>query len=350
MNLDKINIENIDPQGMAKAIYLLPEQIKEATRLALDFLLPKFYPRSVVIAGMGGSAIGGDLLRALLLYESPVPIFVCRERRLPAWVGLDTLVLAVSYSGNTSETLEAYNEAREKGALVIAYSTGGELARLAKENKGCHFLIPGGLAPRAAIGFSFIPLLVTLWRLGLIKPKTGELNEAGALLEKSRESWKEKVETQANAAKQCATTLHGYIPLIYGSNPGTEIVALRWKCQFNENSKIIAVSNTFPELCHNELVGWGGKGVLHNRLAVIMLREREDPPSYQRQIDLARCVLNKQAKLLREIWAEGHSQLSRIFYLLYFGDYVSLYLSWLLGENPTPVEVLEWLKEELAKP
>ena len=349
MDIDKIDINIVDPQQMARAIHNLPEQIQEAARLAHDFQFScEIVPGNIVIAGMGGSAMSGDILRALSFYESQIPVEVFRERFVPSYVDRNSLVLVVSYSGNTQETIEAFKSAHSRGAYIITFSTGGALEKLAKQYNTAHFNMPGGLMPRAAIGYLFVPLLFILRKLKIFALKEGDLHETVKLLCQARDSWGLNSKTSQNAAKQCANAIFGYVPVIYGSNPLTSVAALRWKCQFNENSKVVAFTNRFPELCHNELGGLSKTQVLLEKTAIILLREDDESEHHKRQIELAKQVFIKRVPVINEIWAEGKSHLARFFYLLYYGDFVSLYLAWLLGEDPSSIEVIDWLKKELA--
>lgn len=349
MDLDTIDIKQLDSHDMSKAIYHIPDQMQEAVNFPYNLPALKTSPNLIILTGMGGSAIGGDLLQAILKYEIEIPILVNRDRTLPSYVNHNTLVLTVSYSGNTQETLEAFESAKTKGAQIVTYSTGGTLEKSAHKNNIPHIRIPGGLPPRAAIGYSFVPLLITLERLGLINSQKEELNKTIELLKNLREKWCPAVKTQDNLAKQLASFLSGSIPIIYGSNQCNGIAALRWKSQFNENSKTLALYNIFPELCHNELVGWDGINGFAEKSTVILLRDHKDPPQHKRQIELAKAIINKKAEIVKEVWAEGDSAISKLFYFILLGDYVSLYLALLSGKDPYPIDGLDWLKTELAK-
>lgn len=350
MDLDKIDINTVDPQQMAGAIHNLPEQIEEALRLAHGFRFPcKIAPNNIVIAGMGGSAMSGDILRALSFYEGKIPVEVFRERFVPTYVDCNSLVLIVSYSGNTQETIEAFKSAHSKGACVMTFSTCGILEELAKQYDTTHFNIPSGLMPRAAIGYLFVPLFFALIKLGILRSKESDLYETVELLCQARDSWGVNSMISQNPAKQCANDILGHVPVIYGTNPLTSVAALRWKCQLNENSKVMAFTNRFPELCHNELVGWSSETQpLLKKTALILLREDDEPEQHKKQIELTKQLLTKKVAMINEIWGKGKSYIARFFYLLYYGDFVSLYLALLLGEDPSSIEVIDRLKKELA--
>lgn len=346
---DLTRMRELDPSGMLAAIEALPEQVRNAISLAHEAEIPGLGSiRNVVVLGMGGSAIGGDLTRALYETESTVPIFINRDYQIPGFVGPETLVIASSYSGNTEETLTAYEQAKERGAQIVALTTGGELARRAQAVGHPIIQIPSGLSPRAAIGYSFYPLIVLLVRLGLISDQSDAFEESIAVLERQRERFGGVVPYSENEAKQLAVRLVDRFPLIYGGGGWKGVVAYRWKCQINENSKAVAVSNAFPELNHNETVGWEAPPSLTRLISVINLRDKSDASYMQKRIDVTKEIMDGRVAEIIDLWAEGSSPLARMMSLIYPGDFVSLYLALLYKIDPTPVAMIDRLKKALA--
>lgn len=339
-----------DPSGMLGLVEGLPAQCREAERIARSVPLPDWpKPCNVVVLGMGGSAIGGDLVRGLAAEQCSVPVLVNRDYSLPRYVTAGSLVIASSYSGNTEETLTGYARAKERGARIVAITAGGELARLATADGWPVLRIPGGLSPRAAIGYSFVPLLVTLERLGLLPPQEEALAETVKVLERQRERLGREVRVEQNPAKALALALVGNAPLILGSEGWKGVAAYRWKCQVNENSKVPAFWNVFPELNHNETVGWEASKEVLQRLHVVVLRDSKDNPRNARRVEVTKSIMGRSAAGVTEFWAEGESALARLFSLIYPGDFATVYLALLNGIDPTPVKAIDYLKSELQR-
>lgn len=354
--LDAPSFRKVDPQDMLGAILGLPEQVDNAKRIALSAALdgvPVQRFNALVIAGMGGSAIGGDFLRAG--YESVLtcPVAVVRDYHLPEYVDENTLVFAASNSGNTEETLACYEAARKAKARTVAFTTGGKLAELAKSDGVPAVIFPGGLQPRAALGYSFIPLLVAAARLRVMpEVLIDDIDEASAALRAVRNNCNPDVPFKENEAKELAGAWMGKIPVIYGSQGERGVVAYRWKTQINENAKAYAVSNVFPELNHNETVGWSGargQGEPEKNLSVVILRDDREPKQIKKRVELTKQIIARHAAEIKEVWARGGGTLSRMLSLTYVGDFASYYLAIAYGEDPTPVRVIDWLKGELAK-
>ncbi len=354
--LDASSFSSIDHQDMLGAILGLPEQIDNAKSVAqaasLDALRGRKFS-SLVVTGMGGSAIGGDFLRAG--YESvlTVPVTVVRDYQLPEYVGPETLVFVTSNSGNTEETLSCYRAAKKAKAGIVAFTTGGTLGELARADVVSLVSYPGGLQPRAALGYSFIPLMVAAARLGLMPGVlVDEIDEASAQLRQIRNECNPEVPLARNQAKTLAAAWLGNLPVIYGSQAERGVVAYRWKTQINENAKAFAVANVFPELNHNETVGWSGthgQAAPESNLVVTILRDDREPKQIQRRVELTKQIIARVSTPIHEVWASGDSGLSRMLSLTYIGDFASYYLAIAYGEDPTPVRVIDWLKSELAK-
>lgn len=355
--LDATSFNSIDPQDMLGAILGLPEQVDNAKRIALGASFAALDGKkfsSLVIAGLGGSAIGGDFLRAGYETTLSLPVTVVRDYHLPGYVNDGTLVFATSNSGDTEETLACYEAARKAKAGIVAFSTGGKLARIAQADGVPCVTFPGGLQPRAALGYSFIPLIVASARLGLLpEVLLDEVDEASAVLREVRNECNPDAPFQKNPAKTLASAWLGKLPVIYGSQGERGVAAYRWKTQINENAKAYAVSNVFPELNHNETVGWSGthgQGGVEKNLAVTILRDDREPTKIRRRVDLTKEIISKAAASINDVWAQGESTLSRMLSLVYVGDFASFYLAIAYGEDPTPVRVIDRLKAELAKP
>jgi glucose/mannose-6-phosphate isomerase len=354
--LDAPSFRSIDPSDMLGAILGLPEQVDDAKRIALTASFDALRGRkfsSLVIAGLGGSAIGGDFLRATYEQVLTLPVTVIRDYHLPAYVNENTLVFTTSNSGNTEETISAYDAAKKARAGIVAFSTGGKLAEMAKADDVPLVSFPGGLQPRAALGFSFVPLIVASTKLRLLpEALVDDIDEASAVLREIRNKCNPEVSLESNVAKQLAASWVGKLPVIYGSQGERGVVAYRWKTQINENAKAYAVANVFPELNHNETVGWSGshgQGDVEKNLVVTILRDDREPLQIRRRVDLTKQIISRAATITEDVWARGVSTLSRMLSLTYVGDFASFYLAVAYGEDPTPVRVIDWLKSELAK-
>ena len=347
---DKHFIGDGDPEGMMETLSGLPDQCEVALKLGQAAPLPNLPGdlRQVVLAGLGGSAIGGDLVRVVVAQQAQVPFAVCRDYTLPAYVDKQTLVFLTSYSGNTEETLSAYRLAGERGASRVAVTTGGKLAELAGNDGVTVIQVPKGLPPRSAIGYLFLPALVLLERLGVIGHQEG-YDELLAVLRSHREEFDPASPRPRNRAKDLALRLHGKIPIIYGATNTTEVVATRWKGQLNENAKCLAYWNVYPELNHNELVGFEAPPELLRSLFLIQLRDTTDNPRVQARMEIIKKLLADRLGGLAEFSGEGKSLLARLFSLIYLGDFTSVYLALVYGINPKPVQVIDYLKQELAR-
>lgn len=336
-----------DPRGFWQLLRRLPEQLIEAWGLAEAAPLPPGPIRQVAVLGMGGSAIGGDLLRALARDRLPVPVEVVRGYALPAWIGPEALVVAVSYSGDTEETLSAFEAALARGAAPLVLTGGGELGRRAR-GRGLPLIeLPAGFPPRAALAYLFLPLLRVLERVGLALLEPGELAEAAELLGALGDELGPGRPEAENPAKALARWLHDRLPVVYGTDGLSGPCAYRWKTQLEENAKVLAVAGVLPELGHNELTGWAGDP-LAGRCAALFLRDAGDHPRVARRIALTRAIVDRAAES-REVWSRGRGRLARLLSLVATGDWVSLYLAALRGVDPWPVETIEALKRQLEE-
>ena len=344
------NIKQIDPKGMYQWIADFPKQIEESVRIGKEAKIKLNVKgvQNIVLTGLGGSAIGGDLLRSYLVKELDIPFAVNRYYTLPEFVGKNTLVIVSSYSGNTEETISAHKEAMKRKARILCISTGGETARTAKKFKQPWIQIPPGLSPRAALGYSFFPLLVVLSRLGFIKPKDRDIKETIQLLKNKSLSFGNP-ESPENAPLKLAERLKGQLPVIYSPAEHLDTVNIRWRGQIAENAKQLSSGHVLPEMNHNELVGWKVLTDLMKHMHVIFLK---DFGTYKRvaiREGITKQVVSMYAGEVSEVASEGRGLLARMFSLIYFGDWVSLYLAILNNENPEPVAIIDYLKSELSK-
>ncbi len=347
---DKSFISERDPEEMLETLVGLPDQCETALTIGQDAALPSLPGdlRQVVMAAMGGSAIGGDLVRVTVARQAGVPFAVCRDYTLPSYVDERTLVFLTSYSGNTEENISAYHLAGEQGAVRIVVTTGGRLAELANSDGVPVVRVPQGLPPRSTIGYLFLVPLVMLERLGVIGHQEG-YGELLAVLRSYRELLGPSSLCSRNPAKDLALRLHGKIPIIYGVTGTTEAVATRWKGQFNENAKCIAYWNVYPESNHNELVGFEAPPDLLRSLFLIHLRDATDHSRVQARMEIVKRLLVERVGGLAEYSGRGETSLARLLSLIYLGDFTSFYLAILYGINPRPVQVIDYLKQEMEK-
>lgn len=344
-------IEKIDKQGMLKAVEDFPRQCQEAVSIAKSISLNIDLPKvsSILILGMGGSGISGDIIKVLLEGELSIPILVNKDYTLPNFVDEKSLCFALSYSGNTEETLNGFDQALGRGSCIISIATGGILAKRAHQHRLPLIKIPSGFQPRAALGYLTLPILVILARLNLVKNQTEEIKETLNLLKKKESEWNRKKPLEKNETQMLALKLSGKVPIVYGSQGVTGVAALRWKCQFNENSKIPSFWHTFPELNHNETVGWELLKSVTQKFCLILLRDKDGEERIKRRIAITKSLIEKQFGQVLQVWAEGKSKLAKTFSLIYFGDFTSAYLAILNGVDPTPVQKVEILKKKLAE-
>ncbi len=294
---------------------------------------------SVLILGLGGSGIGGTIVSELTADEASLPIVVNKNYTIPAYVGEHTLVIACSYSGNTEETIMSMEEAVAKGAEVAIITSGGLALNKAKANNYNHIVIPGDNPPRSMLGYSLTQLYRLLNHYGVISDAyIKDIKAASALLEK--ESTALLLE-----ANNLADTLFGKTPVIY-SVAGNEGVAVRFRQQLNENSKMLCWHHVIPEMNHNELVGWAGA---KEGLSVVIFRNPTDFERSQKRIEINKETIEKHTNSITEVWSKGNSPLERALYLIHIGDWTSYFLSEKNGVDILDIKVIEHLKDELSK-
>ena len=343
----KSRLDSHDMYGMITA---MPSHLEEGLELGLRVnlqSLEKAAFHAVVIAGMGGSAIAGDIIRSYLVGQIEVPLYVCRHYRLPNFVNKRTLVICSSYSGETEETLSAYDDALLRGANVIAIATGGKLAEKAALNEIPLIRITGGLPPRAALGYSVSSLLVILWRLGLCGDQCDNLRHAASAMKR----WAVECapENENNPALKLAREISGSIPIIYSGQDRLDAVATRFKGQLGENAKVLAFANVFPELSHNEIVGWDMFDDLGNKPSVVILRDSQDHKRIKARMDIVAQYLAERGVKVINLESRGGSDLEKILYLVQLLDFASYYLALLGGVDPFPIPAITFLKNRLSE-
>jgi glucose/mannose-6-phosphate isomerase len=341
-----------DPSGMYDLIYNFPDQLRRAVEIAVDVDLSSLSTEginSICVAGLGGSAIGGDLARSYLQYDLSVPMAIIRHYELPAWVGRDTLVFVSSYSGNTEETLSAAAQARDRGCQAVALTSGGRVAETARASSWPVVSIPPGMPPRAALAFSFVPVLVALGRLGLVDDRAERIEALADFLEGRRARFAFDAPPSANTATSLAVDMLETVPIVYAGADYQDAVAVRFKGQICENAKQLAFANVFPEFNHNELVGYKVLDAYRDRLFVVILRDEDDHTRVARRMDIVEKIIDAEGVRVVSLSADGSDVLQRMFSHVQLGDFASYYLALANGVDPTPVKVIDQLKGELAR-
>ncbi|MBS7651595.1 bifunctional phosphoglucose/phosphomannose isomerase [Candidatus Bathyarchaeota archaeon] len=335
----------LDKGGMLKALSLFPQGLGEGSKAAegLDISFKRGY-RALVVTGMGGSAIGGQILSDWLLEDSPIPVQVSRGYHLPGFVDEKTLLIAVSYSGNTEETLTALEEGLRRGCQVVAITSGGAMERLSVENGIPMIKIPSGMQPRASFPWQFSAMIILAGRMGLSPSVEEEFEEALEVIYALRNELVPETPTRLNRAKELALALKGTIPFIYGPRI-FEGVAYRFRTQINENSKAPASSGSFPEGFHNEVMIREAREELRRPLSLVLIRDPKGERRVERKIDAFKNLLEERVSRIVEISTSGSGKLSRILSVIYIGDYASVYLGLIYGLDPSSTDSIKTLKE-----
>lgn len=346
MTLERAQIERVDSTGQLSDILALPEQLRDAVRRADAAEVPDHdSPGGLVVAGMGGSAIGGRLAGAILGDTCSRPVLTARSYGLPPWTTPDTTVLCCSYSGDTEETLACYEAAGALGARRVVAASGGTLADLAQADGVPLIELAPGLMPRAAVAYMTVAALEVAARCGASANRTAELDVAAGHIELLISMWGPDSEA-TTTAKVLAAALHDRIPLIAGSGV-TRPIAYRWKTQLNENAKVHAFAHELPELDHNELVGWEGAAT-QGRFAAVFLEDSDSHPRIVRRVELTAAAIEARGGETHRVDTVGETSVERVLSGVLLGDLASLYLAVLRDVDPGPVDVLEQLKRDLA--
>jgi glucose/mannose-6-phosphate isomerase len=344
-----------DSLGFLDAVGRLPEQLTDAQRRARETLAGASLPAvseiaNIAVLGMGGSGIAGDALAAVAGATLPVPVVVLKQLRTPGFVGPGTLAFAVSYSGDTSETLEMATGALDAGAHVVSVSRGGALAALVQARGGVHVDCPDGYLPRAALGALVTPLFVALERIGLLPDTEKWLAQAGRQLAARRGKCRPEVTGRGNPAREVARKIGTTIPILYGGGALGAAAAFRWKCDVNENAKAPAFWNAYPELDHNEVSGWGQHGdVTRQVFTLIELRHGFEHEQLEQRFALTRALIEETLVQVLEVRAEGEGRLAQLLDLMYVGDWASCYLALDHDVDPGPIDAIAQLKDALGE-
>jgi glucose/mannose-6-phosphate isomerase len=347
VDLTRGAIESVDSARHIDDILGIGNHLRDALwRVESANLEPYDAPGGLVVAGMGGSSIGGMLAREALGDRASRPIVVARDYALPAWATPDTMVLCSSYSGNTEETLAVYEAAGALGAHRIVATTGGKLADGARAEGVPVIPLPGGFQPRAAVAYSLVVALEVAGLCGAGERLHAEIDVAAAHVEQMVEMWGPDAPSDS-LAKALARGLNGTIPQIAGSGL-TAPIAYRWKTQINENAKLPCFWHELPELDHNEIGGWQGASQL-GRFSAVFLDDSDLHPRIRQRIELTRGLIEAEAAGTYRVESVGQSRTERLISLVLLGDLVSLYLAVLREVDPTPVPNLDRLKSALAR-
>lgn len=327
---------------MDKLIARFTDQLAEALAIGAQTSIKK--PRKkinkIYVAGLGGSGIGADFVSAIIRKEANVPYLVGKGYTIPAYVDSNTLAIASSYSGNTEETLQAFRAIEKTGAKIVVISSGGKLIKAARSKGYDYIKVPDGWpSPRACLGYSFVAQLSLLTKLGIISDKSlKSVSKSIKLLDRESTSIKKE-------AKKVARQLHNKMPIIYAEDR-IEPVAVRWRQQINENAKMLCWHHVIPEMNHNELVGWKDK---NKDLVALYLRNKDDYKRNSIRMDINQSIIKKYTPNIINIYSKGTDLIQRMMYLVHLGDWTSWYLATLRGQDAIEVDVIDYLKGELAK-
>jgi glucose/mannose-6-phosphate isomerase len=341
---------SLDSEGMWDAAAGLPEQVAEASASCqiqnADALPAHDDIENVVVLGMGGSGIAGDILLAAAAPFMPVPAVIVKSYTLPAFVNDNSLVIAVSYSGDTEETVEAASEAVVAGAQLVVVSGDGELRRIAESAVAPYVaVLEGAPKPRAGIGAIAIPPLLVLESVGLFPGARQWIDSAVQQLRRRRD----QLVGDKSLAVDLAKRIGGTLPLVHSSAALGQAAVTRWKGEINENAKCPALGSVQPELCHNEIVGWGQHGdITRQLLTLVQLRHDHEHPQVERRFALVEEIMREVMAGIETVQAEGEGELAQLFDLMLVGTFVSLHMADRAGIDPGPIPILDTLKDELA--
>ena len=342
--------KSIDTSNMFQSIYDFPSQMNDAKSIGKNINLKNTYLNSqnIIVCGMGGSAIGGDFVKSLTSNSLKLPLIVNRNYKLPNWVNSNSIVICSSYSGNTEESLAAYHDAVSRGAKVIGVTTGGKLASLLERDNNDRVVIPSGLQPRAAVAYSFIPLLYLLKKIYATNSEVlNDLENAIDTIKSVRDIY--SVDSIENPTLSLARDIYCSLPVIYGENESTSAIALRWKGQFCENSKMLAYHNDIPEMNHNEIVGWQENPEILEKISILWISDKSLNSRNLLRFDASSNILKGIPFFQKKIELDGVSFTDRFIHMLHFGDWVSYWCALLHKINPSPVEKIDKLKKTLSE-
>jgi glucose/mannose-6-phosphate isomerase len=341
-------VKNADA-AMMRYIAEIPEQFEES--LKFDYSFTEKYKKeysNILVSGVGGSAIGGDILRIIAQHKVSIPVAVNRNYDIPAYVNENTLFLAVSYSGNTEETIASAQKASDQKANIICITSGGKVAEMAEFMGWGKVVLPGGMPPRAATGYLFAPLALILGKIGYLSGVDEDIRETVKILKSIWDEYGISAPAEENKAMNIARELKRAIPVIWGVQGVTDISALRWKTQLNENAKCLAYYNVFPELNHNELAGMEIPDSLIAQMVAVFLCDNYEQYRIKKRMEITQNLIADKIKKVIKVNARGESLMARIYSLCYIGDLVSVYLAGEYGIDPHSIKMIDYLKEKLA--
>jgi len=347
---DRISaLDTEDMLGLEEKFY---EQLINAKKIGESTDISKIRKddfKGLAFLGMGGSGFTGDFIKSLIKYDISIPVEIVKGYKLPSFINKNWLVIAVSYSGSTEETVAAVNEAIKRGSEVVFSTSGGKLEQIATQNNKCLVKVPQGYQPRASAGYLLLPLYILLGRIGLINTEMNVIDDAILSVKKKSELYNRNVPFEKNFAKKIAFEIGANLPVIYGFEGVMSSVAFRWKCQMNENSKCPSFWNEFPELNHNETVGWERLKEITKNFVLIIFKDDAESQRIKTRINTTKELIKDNFKKVIEIEIEGNSEFKKAINAMFLGGIVSVYLALLNNTNPTPVDKIKVLKAELAK-
>jgi glucose/mannose-6-phosphate isomerase len=342
---DARKIKKIDKSDMLSFCVDAAKHYREAEKTAEKILLRYPKPENIIVAGMGGSAIGGELLKDWACNKVQVPIEVSRAYALPAYANEKSLVLVVSYSGETEESLSAFLDAVKRNCTIFCVSSGGSLLEFAEKLKVPYLHVPSGMPPRAALPYLFVPLIKLLEKMKMVSRVSEDLSEAITLLTRISDENAPQKPVKGNFAKTLALGINGTVPVVYGFGIYRG-VAQRFKQQFNENSKVPSKWEFFSELNHNEIMGWEKAGKLAKCFSIMFIRDKNEPDEIRNRIETTKVLMQPTSKGF-EVWSRGSSALAKMLSTVCVGDFTSVYLAVLRNVDPTPVSSIALLKEKM---
>lgn len=354
VDLDDLNaLASHDSEDVLGAVERFADQCREAWNIGLvaEGLPDGDGATSIVVLGMGGSGVSGDVVQTVLEPRSPIPVRVIKGYGpLPESIGRNTIVFAVSYSGSTEETLAAMEDAIAKGARTVAICSGGPMAEMAREHGVAQISIPSGLQPRASLGYLSLPILAALQKMGLAASLDDDVEESVSVLSDLADRCHRKNPSDANPSKQLAEVLRSKVAVIYGGSAVSATAAMRFKCDLNEYGKVPAFWNAFPELNHNEIVGWTSlDSVTSENMVLVLLRDAGEHERVGLRFEITQRLTESSFAEVTELHSEGSCALARLLSLVFVTQLASIYVGLAQGVDPGPVEVIQELKAELKQ-
>ncbi|HCA42263.1 MAG TPA: bifunctional phosphoglucose/phosphomannose isomerase [Bacteroidetes bacterium] len=348
--MTELEIKTLDKGNMFDVLSNFSSQCEDALKIAEAVDLSGYDFTgidNIVLNGLGGSAIGGDLVRGYLQYSLPVPMFINRNYSMPGFASDKTLSIISSYSGDTEETNAAFIDSLNKNCKIICITSGGKVESLAKENNLPVFKLPKGFQPRCAVGYSFFIVLKIIQKLKLAEINEKEISETIRIINDLSTVYSSQ--NEMNTALKIAESLKGKLPVIYSGIDVMDVVNYRWRGQICENAETLAFGNIYPEMNHNELVGWRiNKDVMKN-IVVIYLRDKDDNERIKLRMDITKEIYKRYSEKILEISGNSEYKLARIFEMIYLGDWISFYLAILNNVDPSEIEPIHYLKKKLSE-